>query len=875
MMMAVLCFETAQAQVVMDGSLGPSGSLVGPDFRVTADLGQQRGANLFHSFSQFNIGTGESATFSGSAAIANIISRVTGGDVSTIDGLLRSDISGANLFLLNPAGVLFGSNASLDVSGSLHISSADYLRFANNEQFMAVPQVGEVLSTAAPAAFGFLGSDGAIQIQGAVLTPASESTLTLAANGIDLDNASLVIDQGAVQLASVASVGEVSLATGEVTGAQVLADINIINQSEIRVGGEGGGRVFMQGDSILMDESVVAGQTTGDVQGQGIVVQAMVLDLSNDSVIDASSFCAGGGGNIDLQIAQDLTLYSASTVSSDAVGTGNAGSIVVLANQLLIDDAGSGFLTGIFSDSTATATGDAGTIDIQVENVDVLGGGFISSSTFGVGDAGDITVSADRLLIDRAGSDSLTGIFSDTDAGATGDAGTVNIQAVNVEVLGGGQISSSTFSAGDAGSITVSADLLLVDRAGSVFFTGIFSDTDVTSMGDAGSIDIQAGEIEVLGGGEIGSNTFGAGDAGSIAVLAERLSIDRVGADFLTGIFSDTDVMSTGDAGSIDIQAGEIEVFGGGEISSSTFGAGGASRISVLADQLLMDGTSSGFVTGILTRAGPTSSGNAGSLMIDTRTATLGNRAVVSSATTGTGRAGNVVVSVVLDLSLSDQATISTETVDGFDPLLPTSIQLTAQNLSLDGGSSINTNANGTADAGAIDLNVVDTIRMFDDSRLSTESVQGGGQITVQVNELLHLKNSEVTTSVAQGGGNGGDIFVDPEFILLDNSSVIAQAFAGAGGNITLIADYVIRSAGSVIDASSRLGIDGQVDIQALGNEVDTGEEDLSADFLKAAGWIKQACTQRSGNNVSSFIINRRHPRPSPYDDWSASPVGF
>ena len=107
---------SSSAQIVLDGTLGPTGALPGPDYAITADLGQQHGGNLFHSFGQFSIRQGESATFSGPPSVSNIISRVTGGQVSTIDGMLRSTILGANLYLLNPAGVLFRENARLDVS---------------------------------------------------------------------------------------------------------------------------------------------------------------------------------------------------------------------------------------------------------------------------------------------------------------------------------------------------------------------------------------------------------------------------------------------------------------------------------------------------------------------------------------------------------------------------------------------------------------------------------------------------------------------------------------------------------------------------------------------------------------------------------------
>jgi filamentous hemagglutinin family protein len=94
----------SQAQMTLDGSLGRRGPLAGPHYRIGAELGQLRGSNLFHSFGQFNVPTGGSATFTGPTTIANILSRVTGGQPSAIDGVLRSEIAGANLFCSIRAG---------------------------------------------------------------------------------------------------------------------------------------------------------------------------------------------------------------------------------------------------------------------------------------------------------------------------------------------------------------------------------------------------------------------------------------------------------------------------------------------------------------------------------------------------------------------------------------------------------------------------------------------------------------------------------------------------------------------------------------------------------------------------------------------------
>jgi filamentous hemagglutinin family protein len=117
--------ESSQAEVTLDGTMGPSGALAGPDVVIPDTVGQTQGTNLFHSFGVFNVNTGESATFTGPAVIDNVLSQVTGGSQSFIDGLLRSTIESANLWFINPSGVLFGPNASLDVHGSFHVSTAD------------------------------------------------------------------------------------------------------------------------------------------------------------------------------------------------------------------------------------------------------------------------------------------------------------------------------------------------------------------------------------------------------------------------------------------------------------------------------------------------------------------------------------------------------------------------------------------------------------------------------------------------------------------------------------------------------------------------------------------------------------------------------
>ena len=148
-------------EVTLDGTMGPVVPLAGPAYQIPDTYGTRAGANLFHSFGKFNLVQGESATFTNSGApLNNVIARVTGGP-SSIDGLIRSTIDGAKLFFLNPAGVMFGPNASIDVPGSFHVSTADYLKFSDGSKFYTNTSSTSVLSVADPAAFGFLGPNPA------------------------------------------------------------------------------------------------------------------------------------------------------------------------------------------------------------------------------------------------------------------------------------------------------------------------------------------------------------------------------------------------------------------------------------------------------------------------------------------------------------------------------------------------------------------------------------------------------------------------------------------------------------------------------------------------------------------------------------------
>src|SRR3954463_9222159 len=216
LLVALLAAGPVQAQIVTDGSLGPRVSLSGGQIEIGANLGSRRGDNLFHSFERFGIATGQSATFTGPGDIKNVISRVTGGEVSNIDGKLASTVGQADLYFLNPAGVMFGPNATLDVPGSFHVSTAHELRFADGARFSALDKTGSGLTVASPEAFGFLDRPlGRIGVDQSQLRLKPGKTLSLVGGDLTVDGGEtggIGVEDGKVHLTSATGPGGVRIA---------------------------------------------------------------------------------------------------------------------------------------------------------------------------------------------------------------------------------------------------------------------------------------------------------------------------------------------------------------------------------------------------------------------------------------------------------------------------------------------------------------------------------------------------------------------------------------------------------------------------------------------------------------------------------------
>ncbi len=323
---------------ITSSGLGTTVTPSGGTHEITG--GTRGGQNLFHSFGQFSVGVTngvpDTALFKNTTpnlVTRNILSRVTGGEASSIYGNIDSATwyPGTNLFLINPAGVIFGLGATLNVGGSFHVSSADYIRFVDGETFCVSTcpnQQPNVLSVADPASFGFLGPRGPITVESAFLQVPAEQTLGIVGGAVTIVGAVLQAPSGRLQVASVTG-GEVSIATLEGATAS-LGQVGISGGSSLDANGDPHGSVVIRGGQLTIDGAFLSSHSFGDLDGSstvGIDLGAtQKLVITNSSTVGTETSAGGRGGDIRLA-APAVEISGASSVTAVTLGAGRGGDV--------------------------------------------------------------------------------------------------------------------------------------------------------------------------------------------------------------------------------------------------------------------------------------------------------------------------------------------------------------------------------------------------------------------------------------------------------------------------------------------------------------------------------------------------------------------
>ena len=801
-LLLVLWLTVSQAQMrttlTPDGTLGTTVTPHGTLYTITGGTRPGNGPNLFHSFDRLSVGTNDTARFTGPAGIQNILSRVTGGQRSEIDGRLQSTIPGANLYVLNPSGVVFGPNATLDVHGSFHVSTADYLRLADGARFAARLSAPSPLSVAPPVAFGFLGPTAApMTVDGSALQVPPGATLSVVGGDITIagnpartsgEMPTLGAPGGRIRLVSVASAGEVvpqpeSLPPGlEVESFARLGTIDIGAGARLDTSSDGGGTVVLRGGRLLVDNAFLFADTLSHVNGAPV--------------------------GIDLAVRGEVVVTQGSFITADTGGAGAAGALRLSAGSMRIE--------GSVLSSRAFQGGNAGSIDVRATHIALTGGGLINSGTLGPGQGGTVRVTAtDTLTLagstpDGRLSSGIRATTQGTGAGA-GDAGSVVVEAAQVSLTAGAQINSSTFGLGQGGTVQVTATDTLTLAGPQA--SGIFATASGRSAGagNAGNIVVQAPQVALTAGAQIISETFGPGQGGTVRVTAtDTLTLAGTsGADnFPSGIFADAHGTGTGagNAGSIVVEAAQVTLTAGAQISSRTFGPGQGGPVRVTAtDTLTLAGSTllgiipdGRILSGIFasTDGTGTGAGNAGSIVVEAAQVTITAGAHISSSTEGPGQGGPVRVTA------TDTLTLAGSTPDGS---LSSGIRATTRGTGA-----------GAGDAGSVVVEAAQvSLTAGAEISSSTFGPGQGGTVQVTATDTLTLAGPQASGIFANasgrsaGAGNAGNIVVQaPHVALTAGAQINSGTFGpGQGGTVRVTATDSLTLAGSTPDGRLRSSI--------------------------------------------------------------------
>ena len=849
----VLCLEAnaqaplpiCNAPIVLDGST-PGTVLGNNQITIQGGLLSGDGTNLFHNLSCFNVPTNGSATFQNPAqGINNVVARVTGGELSTIGGDLNTRLgptgSGrASVFLLNPNGVLFNGNTNANLN-SLVVSTANSIGFDGGATLTPGSTAQDLVAvTGDPIHFGNLDATAKVTFDGARVMMTNQGDLVLVAKDVELGNGSRIITEGAQVV--VAAAGGGNSVTLDVRDRNTLPTFDQPATGNVEVAGS-------------------SGISTSHASGGRIVIRGGVLTLTNTNPNQAALNVADAGGDpgvgIDIEATQRVTL-SRSQISTGTSFSGTASDIRISAPLIQMDSESAGVNT-----SAIRTNGRGGDIHIEASSELNIRDGEISTIVTGGSTGGNIAVDTERLTItDRSSILSLV---------QSGTGGNIRVNVGEDITIDG---KGATRPLPDGSIIPESV--------------GIIANTVGTGQG--GEISVEAkGDIILRNGGLIDSSSFSRGNAGKISVQAQNLSIDGENFAFATGITSFTVNRSdpnAGRGGDIGVNVpGSITLLNGGEIDTSSFGAGDAGRISIgmsdASTSLAIDkGTATRF-TGIGSDA--SGSGDAGEVAIRTGALSIANGGQISTGVffsemvpfSGIGNGGDVNV-------FADSLRVSGTSPGGDDgtSIVPNSaifagtqagtsgksgtVTISASgSIDMTAGALVGVESSGSGEAGTLLVSSGSDINLAGGSGFTVASAEADAG-NISLSAIGNIVVSESTISARAGvmgdadaTGSGGNVLIDGMVLaLVDDSTITAQAVRGSGGNINIATDYLfVNDPESQINASSEFGVDGEVSVDSV---MDLSENipQLEAEVLADTDQVGELDPSKVPGDQSTFNAN-------------------
>ena len=836
------------AQITPDGS---TSTTVENNGNVsTIEAGDRSGANLFHSFDGFSIPTGNEAFFNNASDIDNIFSRVTGGNVSSIDGLIRAN--NANLFLINPAGVIFGNGARLDLGGAFYGGSADSILFPDGVEFNANDTAAPVLTINAPIGLNFRDEPAPVSLQNSNLTVVGGQSFNLFGGGISFSNTNLNASGGNVGLNAVSSGGIVSFNENlDLDFSNVsLADVSLTN-SQINVSGAGGGEIEVNARNLnLLEGSIFNGgmnsenSTPEDRAGNLIVNATGSVTLDSDSVIrnNVSETSLGNAGNV-LITAQNLSLANNSRLSTISFGSGNTGNI-----NLNINSGAIALTNGSKLLADVKGSGEGGDILVTTNTLELTAQSDFSTNLSGEGSAGNINITASDSIVLEDSTFQSTVV-----AGATGSAGSIDLNTGSLVLTSnpnaasnGSRILASTAGEGNAGDINIeSTNDVSLDSDSS-----IQTQVELGAVGTAGNINITTTDLSLTNGtkplrSSLLANTEGDGDGGDITINASgNINLD------LYGLILSQGTSGTGDAGDINITSDTLSLNSGSSIVSTTgdpeqlnvANSGSAGNINVNSRITTLDRFS-----GISTSSISNAIGEAGNVTLNSDLLTIAGGSGINALTENDSAGGTIEINtgdldiltgggiVTLTNGVGDAGDIILNinrqfTIDGANAVIPPeefrSPLAVERELELLTGLFASTTDISTGNGGNIQITTPQTLSIFNGGQITVDSEGAGNGGNLVINAgALDLNSGSQLIAQTQNGQDGQELSninlqIEDVLSLEGDSQISARAFNTAnGGNVNIDAGFVIAfspaTEGNDIIASARGGAGGKIDITA------------------------------------------------------------
>ncbi|MBP0004314.1 MAG: S-layer family protein [Cyanobacteria bacterium SBC] len=831
---------SARSQIVPDATLDDRSIVSIEGDRLTIDGGTHAGNQLFHSFDRFDVPENTTAIFNTVSDIQNIFSRVTGNSISHIDGTIAVN-GAANLFFLNPNGIVFGENARLDLNGSFFATTANGILFEDGFEYSSIdPQAPPILTVSVPVGVQFGENPGSIvdrspPLPGRGLQVPSGQSFTMLGGDVRFENGSIEASQGRIRVGSVGENSFVGLSASDFLpfydNVDRFRDISLSQQSLIHASGVGGGAVQIRGDRVTLDGgSRIESNTLGHLDGAPVEIRARQLQLFDNAAVSTATFGSGRGGDLNIAVDESIEL----------VGNGNFNAVkVALLTQLFTPE---GLQGGLFTSSFNV--GDSGNILLQAERLSLQEGAMILASTFDLGFGGQIDIQT-RETVEVFDS----GIIAGT--GGTGRSGNIAIATDRLSIYDGGAAVTITLSDGNGGNLTVKARESIELVAAEVI--------EVDYLDWTNNLRIVNGVSGLL------SDTLGAGNGGNIEIETQRLSV-RGGGQISAGALG----QEQGSSGSITIDAREfVEVVGRtssvddpefpisrSTLSISTWSAGDSGNLSIRTDRLsIRDGAN--------IQAQTTSAGTGGSVEI---------YASESVEITGYSRDRDGDSIYINSSRLSVNS--------GFYPLVPKlrlptgdagSLRIETDRLVLNDGARIEIDSQLTGNAGNLEI-IADRIEI-DRGVITARTEAGqGGNISIETALLWLDRNSHLNTDA--GNSDGGNISIDTSnLVAWNDSDITANALVGRGGQVNIEAAGIFgtqsrssRTNFSDITATSELGVsfNGTVNINLEAINPTQGFVELTTTFIDIDDAIDRDPCAAGGTNSRFVNVRRGGLPPSP-----------